>query len=155
MSLLFCSGNFSPCPYVQVSYPHSLLLVWVYLVLCRGPSSTWTWVLYKEIRMHQFKQRQKTLSLRQDDNQQIGKRSYNPTSDRGIISQICKVLKKIDSRESNNLIKTGCRAKQRGISNGWEVVKKCSVSLVIREMQIKTSTQLSKSMTSWNSQADG
>jgi hypothetical protein len=34
----------------------------------------------------------------------------NPTSDRGIISKIYKVLKKLDSRESNNPIKNGVKS---------------------------------------------
>ncbi|GAB1291464.1 LINE-1 retrotransposable element ORF2 protein [Apodemus speciosus] len=37
----------------------------------------------------------------------------NPTSDRGFISKIYKVLKKVDSREPNNPLKMGNRAKQR------------------------------------------
>jgi len=37
----------------------------------------------------------------------------NPTSDRGLIYNIYKELKKLDSRESNNPIKMGYRANQR------------------------------------------
>jgi hypothetical protein len=37
----------------------------------------------------------------------------NPTSDRGLIFNIYKELKKLDSREPNNPIKLGYRAKQR------------------------------------------
>ena len=37
----------------------------------------------------------------------------NPTSDRGIISNIYKELKKLDSRETNNPVKMGYRGKQR------------------------------------------
>jgi hypothetical protein len=37
----------------------------------------------------------------------------NPTPHRGLISNIYKELKKLDSREPNNPIKMGCRAKQR------------------------------------------
>jgi len=48
---VFCSGNFPQCTCVQDSCP---LLVWVYLVLCGGPWSSWTWALYREIRMDQF-----------------------------------------------------------------------------------------------------
>jgi hypothetical protein len=41
----------------------------------------------------------------------------NPTSDRGLISNIYRELKKLESREPNNPIKMGYRAKQR-IGNG-------------------------------------
>jgi hypothetical protein len=37
----------------------------------------------------------------------------NPTSDRGLISNIYKELKKLYSREPNNLVKMGYRGKQR------------------------------------------
>jgi hypothetical protein len=52
-----------------------------------------------------------------------------PKSDRGLISNIYKELKKVDSRKSNNPIKKmGLKAKQRiltwGIPNGWEAPEK-------------------------------
>ena len=51
----------------------------------------------------------------------------NPTSDRSLISNIYKELKKLDSWKSNNSIQNGYRAKQKvlnqRISNGWEASK--------------------------------
>jgi hypothetical protein len=51
----------------------------------------------------------------------------NPTSNRGLIFNIYKQLKKLDSREPNNPIKNGVQAKQRifswGILNGQESPK--------------------------------
>jgi hypothetical protein len=41
----------------------------------------------------------------------------NSISNRGLISNIHKVLKKLDSREPNNPIKMGYRAKQIGVFN--------------------------------------
>jgi hypothetical protein len=66
----------------------------------------------------------------------------NPTSNTGLISQIQKELKKLDSNKPNNpILKVQYRAKQtmfnRGISNGQEALKKCSSFLVIKEKQIK------------------
>ena len=51
-----------------------------------------------------------------------------PKSDRGLISNIYKDLKKVDSRKSNNPIKMGLRTEQRiltrGIPNGREAPEK-------------------------------
>jgi hypothetical protein len=67
----------------------------------------------------------------------------NPKSDSGLISNIYKELKKLDSRNSNN------SSKEWGIELNKEVsteeylraekhLKKCTTSLIIREIQIKT-----------------
>ena len=42
-----CLGNSPLCQWVQGSFPFPLLLDSVYLVLCWGPWSTWTWTLCK------------------------------------------------------------------------------------------------------------
>jgi hypothetical protein len=51
---------------------------------------------------------QRTLYIEQNSNQQIGIKSFtNPISDRGLLSNIYKEIKKLDSREPNNPIKNG------------------------------------------------
>jgi hypothetical protein len=68
----------------------------------------------------------------------------NPASDRRLIYNIYKELKKLDSRETNFCIKSGGTElnKESQLRNTeWlksTPPKKCSTSLVIREMQIKT-----------------
>jgi hypothetical protein len=66
-----------------------------------------------------------------------------PISYRGLISNIYKELKKLDSRELNNPIKKwGTELNNEFSTEEYQMsekpLKKCSVSLVIREMQIKT-----------------
>jgi hypothetical protein len=86
--------------------------------------------------------RQRTLSIGQIGNQQIGKNVFtNPTSDRGLISKLYKELKKLISKKPSNPIKKiGYRTKQRIKQESQMAekhLKKCSNSSVIREMQIK------------------
>jgi len=51
---VFCSGKFPLCSWVWGSFLLSFLFDSLYLVLCGGPWSTWTWALYEEIKMDQF-----------------------------------------------------------------------------------------------------
>ena len=67
----------------------------------------------------------------------------NPTSDRGLISNKYKELMKLGSRESNNPIKKwGTELNKEFSTEEYRMaekhLKKCSTSLVIRKMQIKT-----------------
>jgi hypothetical protein len=67
----------------------------------------------------------------------------NSTSDRGLICDIYRELNKLDSRESNIPIKIwGTELYKEFSSEEYRMaekhLKKCSTSLVIREMQMKT-----------------
>jgi hypothetical protein len=67
----------------------------------------------------------------------------NPKSDRELISNIYKELKKLDSRNSDNLIKKlGTELTKEFSTEEYRMAEKqlksCSTSLIIREIQIKT-----------------
>ena len=67
----------------------------------------------------------------------------NSVSDRGLKSKIYKELKKLDTNNSNNPIKICSTELSREFSTEESLMvkkhlNKCSKSLVIREMQIKT-----------------
>jgi hypothetical protein len=75
----------------------------------------------------------------------LGKKIFtNPTSERGIISKIYKKLKKLSPKSSNNPSKkSGTDLNREFTKEEFQMtetqLKKCSKSLVIREIQIKTS----------------
>ena len=67
----------------------------------------------------------------------------NFTSDRGLISKVYRELKKLDNRESNSPIKKwGTELNKKFSIEEYGMaekhLRKCSTSLAIREMQVKT-----------------
>ena len=67
----------------------------------------------------------------------------NPTSDRGLISKIYKELKKLVIKRTNNSIKKWSTDLNRELSTDKSkmtetYLRRCSTSLAIREIQIKT-----------------
>jgi hypothetical protein len=73
----------------------------------------------------------------------MGENLHQPSADKGLISSTYKELKKLNNQKPNNptnkwVIKLN-RQFSEGIQMANEYMKKCSISLAIKEKQIKTS----------------
>jgi hypothetical protein len=95
------------------------------------------------IKLQSFCKAKDTINKRKRPPTDWERMFTNPKSDRGLISNIYKKLKKVDSRKSNNPIKKRCSELNKEFSPeeylmAVKHLKKYSASLIIREMQIKT-----------------
>ena len=90
------------------------------------------------MKLKSFCKAKDTVNRIKQEPTDLEKNFTNPLSDRGLISKIYKELKKLDTNKPNNPIKKWGKERilNRGFTNGWLSLK-CSISLVIREMQIK------------------
>jgi hypothetical protein len=97
------------------------------------------------IKLQSFCNAKGTVNRTKRQSTDLGKIFTNPIFNRGQISNINKELKKLDSRESNNCIKKWETELNKEFSTEETQMverhlKKCSTSLVIREMLIKMTT---------------